>query len=201
MVACEILRPLTYVPLVLFRSVTMNRPSRKSSRAWCFETFPLGSIRSLPWTRPTLISFLSKVSLRSAPPFSLMTIVNIKGGVLRSPHVTLHGRAAAPIVEAGTQPCQPNRSVRTGGAPGCASVPAYGGAEAVAPAELSDPLRLHVGGHLAEQLAREGDDVARLEPAAPQLAVDRPRKDRQSPRVTCARCFAKGESHVVGSRR
>src|SRR5580700_7179787 len=56
----------------------MNRPSRKRRRAWCLETLPLGNMRSLPWTRPTLISFLSKVSLRSAPPFSLMMIANIQ---------------------------------------------------------------------------------------------------------------------------
>src|SRR5688572_1388518 len=35
-------------------------------------------MRSLPCTRPTLISFLSKDSLRSAPPFSLMMIENTR---------------------------------------------------------------------------------------------------------------------------
>ena len=71
-------RPLTYVPFVLRRSVTMNRPSRRSRRAWCFETLPLGNIRSFPCTRPTLISLRSKASRRSAPPFSLITIVNMR---------------------------------------------------------------------------------------------------------------------------
>src|SRR5262249_46979389 len=81
MVACAILRPLTYVPLVLLRSVTMKRPSRKRSRACFLETLPFGSMRSLPCTRPTLISCLSKSSLRSAPPFSLMTIANMVGRI------------------------------------------------------------------------------------------------------------------------
>src|SRR5258708_37018666 len=106
MVACEIFRPLTYVPLVLLRSVTMKRPSRNSSRAWCFDTLPLGSIKSLPCTRPTLISLLSNASLRSLPPFSLMTIVNIEGSGLRSPHVAAHAGGVAAIVEALARACQ-----------------------------------------------------------------------------------------------
>jgi hypothetical protein len=54
----------------------MNRPSRNIRRAWRFETLPFGNIKSLPCTRPTLISLLSKSSRRSAPPFSLMMIAN-----------------------------------------------------------------------------------------------------------------------------
>src|ERR1700722_13776835 len=96
MVACAIFRPLTYVPLVLLRSVTMKRPSRKSRRAWCLETLPFGNMRSLPWTRPTLISLLSKASLRSAPPFSLMIIENISSWSLETA-AHLDGGGAAPL--------------------------------------------------------------------------------------------------------
>src|SRR5512133_29928 len=45
-------------------------------RACCFETLPFTRVRSLPCTRPMPSSKVEKVSRRSAPHFSLMTIVN-----------------------------------------------------------------------------------------------------------------------------
>src|SRR5258708_38854997 len=150
MVACEIFRPLTYVPLVLLRSVTMKRPSRNSSRAWCFDTLPLGSIKSLPCTRPTLISLLSNASLRSLPPFSLMTIVNIEGSGLRSPHVAAHAGGVAAIVEALARACQLRHT--PAGPAGGAGGPAPPGPRLTA--ARPPPPR----GGLAPEAPRRGDD-------------------------------------------
>jgi hypothetical protein len=70
-------RPLRYVPLVLFRSTTKNRPSCLTTRECRFDTLPLLSTMSLPGTRPTVTSSLSKSIRFGVPPFSVTISVNI----------------------------------------------------------------------------------------------------------------------------
>src|SRR3990172_6078565 len=55
----------------------MNLQSLKTMREWRLETFPLGRMMSLPWTRPIVTSGLSKSNRRCSPPFSVMMTVNI----------------------------------------------------------------------------------------------------------------------------
>ncbi len=55
----------------------MKRLSFRTIRECRFETFPLGRMMSLPWTRPMVTSFLSNSIRRWAPPFSVMTTANM----------------------------------------------------------------------------------------------------------------------------
>src|SRR6059058_4379045 len=70
--------PLTYVPLVDFRSRTMILPSLTTILVCFFEMLPLGRQMSFSSTRPMVISSDSKSSRCVAPPFSVrMTLKGI----------------------------------------------------------------------------------------------------------------------------
>jgi hypothetical protein len=73
-----ILRPLRYVPLVLFRSTTKNRPSWRTTRECRFDTLFPGKTISLPGTRPIVTSSLSNSISFEGPPFSLTTSLYIR---------------------------------------------------------------------------------------------------------------------------
>src|ERR1700690_620701 len=163
----------------------MNRPSRYSSRAWCFETFPFGSIRSLPCTRPTLISFLSKGSRRSAPPFSLMTIVNIVGG------------SGGPTTVPARLSKQPTHRVNNG----VGSAPFGGRRHSRRTQPETSPLlaswpagrvtpRLHFARHLSEKLASQRDDVTGSESTPAKLPVNCLRQDGKRAWIACAGGFS-----------
>ncbi len=57
----------------------MNLPSLSTTRECRFDTFPLGRMMSLPWTRPMVTSPLSKSRRFCSPPFSVMMTVNMSG--------------------------------------------------------------------------------------------------------------------------
>src|SRR5438477_10658615 len=63
--------PLTYVPLVDFRSRTMILPSLTTILVCFLEMFPLGRQMSFSSTRPMVISSDSKSRRWVAPPFSV----------------------------------------------------------------------------------------------------------------------------------
>src|SRR5260370_26324436 len=73
-----ILRPFTYVPLVLLRSITSRTPFLATRRVCRFEMFPLGRTMSLPETRPMDTSSLSNVRERGSPPFSVIVSLIMK---------------------------------------------------------------------------------------------------------------------------
>src|SRR5438477_9115750 len=68
--------PLTYVPLVDFRSRTMILPSLTTILVCFFEMLPLGRQMSFSSTRPTVISSDSKSSRWVGPPFSVRMMLN-----------------------------------------------------------------------------------------------------------------------------
>src|SRR5262249_3351898 len=75
--------PLTYVPLVDFRSRTMIFPSLTTILVCFFEMLPLGRQMSFSSTRPMVISSDSKSSRWVEPRFSVrMTLNGIVGSSL-----------------------------------------------------------------------------------------------------------------------
>ncbi|OQC30620.1 MAG: hypothetical protein BWX66_02112 [Deltaproteobacteria bacterium ADurb.Bin058] len=72
-----ILRPLSRVPLVDFRSSMYNLPPTTRIKACLFDMFGLARTTSLPRTRPKEICSESKLNSCSLPPFSITRTLSI----------------------------------------------------------------------------------------------------------------------------
>src|SRR5438552_17400653 len=82
--------PLTYVPLVDFRSRTMILPSLTTILVCFFEMLALGREISFSSTRPMVISSDSKSSRCVAPPFSVRMTLKGISAVSLGPAAYLH---------------------------------------------------------------------------------------------------------------